>query len=215
MILLCIETSTRYPSLALFYQQEVIAEYYWADEDVAAHLLDHTKHLLSILCVVQRSISAIDFFVVSLGPGSWTGVRVGLSFAKGLACGCRERIYGLLSIETILFACRKEKRPVCCLVNAYRGNFYYYSSKNPAGFIHHSEIRCAPIREILSSLAPRTLLVGPGLSDIPAEILDSYKNLEVGEHSLWYPSAGAGASLAWLKIHKGLSFPPLEPFYGR
>jgi len=212
MILLCLETSTRYPSLALFHQQGVMAEIFWEGEDIAASLLEQIKHILS---ANQLQISAIDSFVVSLGPGSWTGVRVGLSFAKGLACGRSERIYGLLSMETILFACRKEKRQVCCLVNAYRGNFYYYSTSNPASFIQHSEIRCAPIREILSSLEPGTLLVGPGLADIPPEMLDSYENLEVGENSLWYPAASAGASLAWLKIQKGLSFPPLEPFYGR
>ncbi|HOL67848.1 MAG TPA: tRNA (adenosine(37)-N6)-threonylcarbamoyltransferase complex dimerization subunit type 1 TsaB [bacterium] len=123
MTVLVIETSTRRPSLALAWNSEVRDELIWETEDLAINLLGKLETLLERNHIDITTVSRI---AICLGPGSWTGVRVGLSFAKGLVCGQRQRLYGFFSVESLMFACRKETGPVCCLVNAYRGRFYYY-----------------------------------------------------------------------------------------
>ncbi|HOJ39101.1 MAG TPA: tRNA (adenosine(37)-N6)-threonylcarbamoyltransferase complex dimerization subunit type 1 TsaB [bacterium] len=212
MTVLVIETSTRRPSLALAWNSEVRDELIWETEDLAINLLGKLETLLERNHIDITTVSRI---AICLGPGSWTGVRVGLSFAKGLVCGQRQRLYGFFSVESLMFACRKETGPVCCLVNAYRGRFYYYLRKKPAVLVRSPSIKTGTIREILSFLPPGTLLTGPGLEDIPESMVKEYRDLRVAERPRWYPLAGEAARLLFHKTGRKLPSPPLEPFYGR
>lgn len=79
--------------------------------------------------VLSRSgvaLSAIDRIAVTLGPGTFTGVRIGLSLARGLKLAQGTPVCGLTSLEAIRLnvSDNAEARPVACLIDARRGEFY-------------------------------------------------------------------------------------------
>ena len=80
---LAIDTSTDTASLALVQGSEVLAELTWhCGQNHTIELLPHLTHLLN---QAKLSLQSINFIIVAKGPGSFNGLRVGISTAKGLA----------------------------------------------------------------------------------------------------------------------------------
>lgn len=70
-----------------------------------------------------QSFAELDAYAVTLGPGSFTGVRVGLAFVRGLALAVRKPVYGVSTLE--LLACQSgAEGEVLAAINAYRGMVY-------------------------------------------------------------------------------------------
>ncbi|MCM8757089.1 MAG: tRNA (adenosine(37)-N6)-threonylcarbamoyltransferase complex dimerization subunit type 1 TsaB [Candidatus Omnitrophica bacterium] len=213
MTILAVETSTEHPSVAVLKDGRIIDEVQWQSIDIASSLMSRIDYLLK---KNKLPLSLIDRVAVSLGPGSWTGVRVGLSLAKGLVIGRRERLYGIYSAENIIFAFYSTEFPVCSLINALRGNFYYSISEDPSQVvITPPKIEQGKITEILDRLPNRTLVAGPAVAEISEAIWNQHQKLTVASLSYCYPKAGIAGRLAEMKIRKGIPSPLLEPFYER
>jgi len=84
MKLLSIETTTSVGSIAIIENFKIINEIVFKSEDVASHLADKTNRIIENSGI---KLEEIDYFVISRGPGSWTGIRTGISFVKGLTLG--------------------------------------------------------------------------------------------------------------------------------
>ena len=101
MRILGIDTSTRTASVALIENGELIAEEIHATRGSAAHP-DHAEVLLPLIDAVFRkseaSLSDVSGLAVSIGPGSFTGLRIGLSTAKGLAYGLGIPVVGISTL---------------------------------------------------------------------------------------------------------------------
>jgi len=84
MKLLSIETTTSVGSIAIIENFKIISEIVFKSEDVASCLVGKTKRIIDDSGI---KLEEIDYFVISRGPGSWTGIRTGISFVKGLSPG--------------------------------------------------------------------------------------------------------------------------------
>jgi len=69
------------------------------------------------------TISDVDVFAVCVGPGGFTGLRVGMAAVKGFAAATRKPILGVTSLEGAAFAAGPALS-VCAIVNAYKGEVY-------------------------------------------------------------------------------------------
>lgn len=108
---LAIDTSTETASLALVQGSEVLAESTWhCGQNHTAQLLPHLVELLNQAKSSPASISAI---IVAIGPGSFNGLRAGLSTAKGLALSLRVPIVGISSLEVEAYLHAKTGLPIC------------------------------------------------------------------------------------------------------
>lgn len=118
-MILAIDTATRSASLALYDGHTVRAEYTW---DTADH---HTVELMPrIVAMLQHSAVTIDQLSglgVSIGPGSFTGVRVGVAAAKGLAIGRNLPLVGVQTPEILAYAQHEARSPLIVAVRAGRG----------------------------------------------------------------------------------------------
>jgi len=207
MKLLSIETTTSVGSIAIVEDFKILNEIVFKSEDVAGCLVEKTERIIDDSKI---NLEEIDFFVISRGPGSWTGIRTGISFVKGLALGKTEKIYVVSVPDSIFFMLRNFKRNFLCIINAYRGNFYI--SKYEGRFYSKSPfpIKTVSTKEVLDILKEDNYIpVGPGL-----EVLFNLEEKNIFKFPV-YPLASYNAFLAYEKIQKGIKSIHPIPYYGR
>lgn len=122
MRLLAIETATPAQSVALVEDGRLLAELsYEARSNRGGVLLPTVDQVLKKAGVAARDLDAV---AVSVGPGSFTGLRVGLATAKGLALGVGARLVGVPTLEALAESCAPADGTICALLDAYRGEVY-------------------------------------------------------------------------------------------
>ncbi len=77
----------------------------------------------SLLAEAGMTVAEVDLFSVCIGPGAFTGLRVGMAAVKGLAAATNKLVVGVTSLEAAAFSARPAPS-VCALVNAYKGEVY-------------------------------------------------------------------------------------------
>ncbi|MEK6605049.1 MAG: tRNA (adenosine(37)-N6)-threonylcarbamoyltransferase complex dimerization subunit type 1 TsaB [Nitrospirota bacterium] len=122
MRLLAIETATPAQSVALVEDDRLLAELsYEAQGNRGGVLLPTVDQVLKKAGVAARDL---DVVAVSVGPGSFTGLRVGLATAKGLALGAGARLVGVPTLEALAAGYASADATICALLDAYRGEVY-------------------------------------------------------------------------------------------
>jgi tRNA threonylcarbamoyl adenosine modification protein YeaZ len=127
---LAIDTSTDTASLALVEDGQVLAELTWrCGQNHTRQLLPNLEHLLKQSQLSPKSLSGI---IVARGPGSYNGLRVGISTAKGLALSYGIPIVGISSLEAEAYQYAETGLPVCPIFDAARGEIAtaLYQRKN-------------------------------------------------------------------------------------
>ena len=118
-MLVAIDTSTDNASLALAQDSQILAELTWhCDRNHSVELLPQLVYLLNQAKLDLKSISGI---IVARGPGSFNGLRVGISSAKGLAFSLGIPIIGISTLEAAAYQHAETSLPVCSILNAGRG----------------------------------------------------------------------------------------------
>lgn len=116
---LAIDTSTDTASLALVQGSQVLAELTWhSGQNHTVELLPQLIHLLNQTKINLHSINCI---IVARGPGSFNGLRVGISTAKGLAFSLEIPIVGISTLEVDAYQHAETGLPICPILNAGRG----------------------------------------------------------------------------------------------
>jgi tRNA threonylcarbamoyl adenosine modification protein YeaZ len=118
-MILAIDTSTDNASLALVQGDTVLAEANWHCEQ--NHTVELLPHLARLLGEAEADIKSISAVVVARGPGSFNGLRAGISTAKGLAFSLGVPIIGISSLEVVAYGHAETGLPVCPIFNAGRG----------------------------------------------------------------------------------------------
>lgn len=118
-LLLALDTSTSAASVALFDGSRVVSETTWvAGREHSTRLLVEVRTAFER---VGRDIADMTGVVVARGPGSFTGVRVALSVAKGIAAGRGIPLWGISSLDVVAAAAGPTRMPVRAVVEAGRG----------------------------------------------------------------------------------------------
>lgn len=119
MKLLAVETSAVTASVAFSDGAHITEEF-------ANNGLNHSRNLLPMIdSVLQKagvSIDEIDAFLCTNGPGSFTGVRIGVATVKGLAAACDKPCAGLSTLLSMAYGAPDGL--LCCVMDARRGQFY-------------------------------------------------------------------------------------------
>jgi tRNA threonylcarbamoyl adenosine modification protein YeaZ len=118
-MILAIDTSTDNASLALVQDGRALAEANWRCEQ--NHTVELLPRLVSLLDEAKAGIGSISGIVVARGPGSFNGLRVGISTAKGLAFSLGVPLIGVSSLEVVAYGHAETGLPVCPILNAGRG----------------------------------------------------------------------------------------------
>lgn len=124
-MILALTTSTPFASIALVENNHVLAEISHDDPR------GHAEHLFDMIdrafVKASRKRSDVSLVACDVGPGSFTGVRIGVASAKGIAEGLRVRLAGVLSLEAMAAQARAEcgsETLVLAAVDAKKGELY-------------------------------------------------------------------------------------------
>ncbi len=118
-LLLAIDTATRAASLALHDGARVRVELSWESPD--HHTVELAPRIAAMLAQLQVTVNELAGIAVSLGPGSFTGLRVGLAAAKGLAISRGLKLIGVPTLDIVAYAMRGTRLPLVAVLSAGRG----------------------------------------------------------------------------------------------
>ena len=117
-MLLAIDTATRSASLALYDGARVRAELTW--ELNAHHTVELMPRIVWIMGQVEVRASDLSGLAVSIGPGSFTGLRIGLAIAKGLALANDLPLVGVPTLDVLAYAQPLTRGPLLTVLQAGR-----------------------------------------------------------------------------------------------
>ena len=215
--ILALETATEACSAALLHQDHITFE-----DELSPRT--HTQRILpmvdGLLKNANLSIKEVDYLAFGRGPGSFTGVRVGVGVAQGLALGAELKVVPISNLTTMAEQAYQElgATEVIALIDA-RMNEVYFSQlvRTENGWIEKVKERvCSPEGALVQFQldTDKITVVGTGWAAYPQF---SEQNLPLAISEITLPSAKYMLALAEQEIAKGnvKSVDEIEPVYLR
>ncbi len=217
MPVLGIETATPVCSVALADSHGVRSEY---GIDLGIH---HSERLVAMMLRILEdagcALSDLRGVAVSAGPGSFTGLRIGVNSAKGLCVSGGLHLVGVSSLAALAFQALDGLRPVCAMLDARRGQVYGGVYRMVAGEPRAEiEDTICDVDELVGQLTSPTVFVGSG-GEVHRDRIEG----ALGPGALFpsaqlvRPRAGAVALVGRLRLLRGEMADPMdfEPVYLR
>jgi tRNA threonylcarbamoyladenosine biosynthesis protein TsaB len=159
MRILGIDSSTPKGSVALLENGHLLKEISLPDESTYSNCLLSTVDQL--LQETGLPFASIDAFAVTTGPGSFTGLRVGVSLVKGFVLSSQKPFVGVSSMEALAYTVESAKVPVCTLLDARKKEIYSAKFSLSGGVVKRLEedIVVSP-QELCDSISEPTQFTG-------------------------------------------------------
>ena len=198
MKILAVDTSTKFLSLGLYDNGKVCA-YNLEVANKLSGLLAPT--IGRVLGAAGLSAGDIDYFACGLGPGSFTGLRVGIATIKGLSWALGKPVIGIPTLDILAKNAKDNNGDLAVMVDAKRnliyGSIYRVGKKGPE---RRTPYLLLTPGEFLKKVKLRSLILGDGTGLYRQEILMQAKNLTILDKERWYPRAHNIIELALAKI---------------
>lgn len=201
-MLVAIDTATEYASLALHDGFQVTWEQTWRSN--RKHTVELMPHLASALSQVEAGPDRLSCVAVTIGPGSFTGLRVGMSAAKGLAIARDLSLIGVPTLDVLAHAQRPAPQPLCAILQAGRRRICvaYYTWSDAAWTLQGTP-RLTTWSGLASGTDSPTLFCGE-IDPEGAETLTALGDLAtVAPPASRLRRAGHLAEMAWQRLNRG------------
>jgi len=197
VIVLGIETSTPQSSVALGNEREILASALLSGMTHQEAVIPAIQHMLKWTGV---ELSQIGGIAVGLGPGQFTGLRVGVETGKALAQVLRVPIVGLCSLDVLAFPVRYTHRLICAVIDARRGEVFSAMYRTaPGGVVRVTEYAVGSPDNLaadLEALGRDVLLVGNGAILYRQRFAEVGGKVEFASPVQGYPHASALVELS-------------------
>ena len=213
---LAIDTSTDFFSIGLSRQGEMTAELTWHSEQ--SHTVELVPNIVRLLNQTKTSPQHLHAVFVAKGPGSFNGLRVGISTAKGLALALNIPLVGISTLEVEAYPFAFTKLPLCPIHNAGRGEVAaaIYRQNNDWHCITSEHI--TTVDALCQQIKERTLFC----CEIPPPIVEQLQrklgsNAIIPDPVTRLRHASYITALGWQRLNKGQHDNPasLQPLYLR
>jgi tRNA threonylcarbamoyladenosine biosynthesis protein TsaB len=203
MLLLCIDTATPQVGVAIGSDGQVVGRIQLARPQ---HHAEHLAPAISYLCQqLDISLDQLSAIGVGIGPGLFTGLRVGVTTAKVMAQALRIPLIAVPSLDLLAFEARYTDRLVVPVLDARRGEVFYSTYRQvPGGVQRLSDYEIGTPDDLAAELSAKgeeVLLLGDGALRYRDEFYD-LDHSEFGPPGLCYPSPSALVELARAKFQR-------------
>jgi tRNA threonylcarbamoyladenosine biosynthesis protein TsaB len=212
-MLVAMDTATRSASLALHDGFKLRFEMTW--EAGRRHTVQLTPRLVTALADLNLGLDALSGVAVSLGPGSYTGLRVALAVAKGLVLARGLDLVGIPTLDVVAAAQDRDSRPLVAVLQAGRGRICVATYRWHEGWQQREAPRLTTWDDLVPQIDRPVLFCG----EVEKRGAEALKPL--GDQAVILPPArrlrraGFLAELAWKRIRLGEIDAPegLVPIY--
>jgi tRNA threonylcarbamoyladenosine biosynthesis protein TsaB len=161
MKILAVDTSTTSCSVAVVDKDLLLAEMTIDREQT------HSKHLMDMIHAVMEfsglAVADLDGFAVTKGPGTFTGLRIGISTIKGLAMASGKPVVGISSLDALAEQIACTTYFICVLLDARKGEVYFSGYRFEDGVLNKEvDEGVLPPRQAVRDIKEPSLLVGNG-----------------------------------------------------
>ena len=196
-LLLALDTSTSTASVAVFDGRQVLSETTWlAGREHSTRLLVEVQIALERVGKTPEHLTGL---VVARGPGSFTGVRVALSVAKGMAAALHIPAWGVSSLDVLALAACDSALPIRVVLEAGRGRY--------ATALYARETQVDPptlvtLDRLVEIIAEPTLVIGE-LGPEARQRLEQHPFARLAPEAACARRAGYLAELGWRLAESG------------
>lgn len=215
MKILGIDTSTDICGIALTEDRTLITEF--RSNIKRAHAEKLIYAIDRVLSDVKLKPHEIDGIAVSIGPGSFTGLRIGLAAVKGLVLATNLPVVAVPSLDALVLSARFWGQQICPLVKAQADEAYtalYHFKKSQ--LIRSSDYQLITIDSLHKLVDQKTLIINVGMKNLKDAVTGELENLvEIAPPEYSMTSGYNVAMLGFDRFNRGLAedINTLEPFY--
>ncbi len=213
MLIFGIDTCSAAATSAIFDGEKILAQ------TVINHKKTHSQKIMpqieSLFSLSELNVSDIDYFASAVGPGSFTGVRIGVATVKGMAQALNKPCVSVSTLEALAYPLSSFSGIVCPILDARREQVYNAKFKSGERLCPD---RALPLSELLEELkGEKVIFLGDGVFPYKDEILKAMPDAVFAPATLQMNIAGSVCEVAYEKIRKGeiLSAQELIPSYIR
>ena len=219
MLVLSVDSSYSTATCALIKDDKILAEINLNDKKqhsvILMHLID------SILKEYEIDINDIDAFIISRGPGSFTGLRIGMATLKGLAFASKKPLISVSTLDALAYNSISFQGIICPIMDALRDNIYTCLYKNENNNLTPLiKEQCLNINELVTILKEQTLpiiFVGDGVAKHKEFLQENIPNSLFAPNHSNFPKASSVGELGIKKINDGVieNIDSINPIYLR
>jgi tRNA threonylcarbamoyladenosine biosynthesis protein TsaB len=213
-MLLALDTSTRQTGVALYADAQVLHENVWFSK--RRHTVELTPAIDAALAMNGHTLDDLKAVAVATGPGSYTGLRIGMAVAKGLALGRHLPLIGLPTFEALAYAQPLREDPMFAVLEAGRGRLAVaqYRVKKKAWKIK-GEPKVLTPEELSNRIRKPTWICGELNAEVRKILGRKHKNALIAPPALSLRRPSFLAELAWERWQADDTDDPatLAPYY--
>lgn len=201
-MILAIDTSTAQLGLALYDGAMVVAELTWTSRQ--RHTVELAPALSGLLNRTGYSMGDLSAVGVAIGPGSFTSLRVGLAFVKGLAIARRLPVIGVPTLDVVAASVPVQGLPLAAVLQAGRGRIavgWYKASEN--GWQAEGPARTTNADALAESIHHPTLIVGELSAEERQRLARKRRNIQLASPAQSVRRPALLAELAWARWQSG------------
>jgi len=220
LIILGIDTSTKFCNLGLIEDKDIIIEYTinGLTKKHSSILVPAIKDLLKMIDLKMEEINGI---AISIGPGSFTGLRIGLGVAKGLCYALSLPLLGIPTLDATAFPLKEIPHLICPVLESKKDEIYDVVFRGGESLHRIMDYKCEDIHSLLarlSSLKEKIIFLGDGIKKYRENI-----KVKLGKNALFIDSQinlPMATNIAFLGLNKLKNeeeddISALSPFYLR
>ena len=227
MKVLGIDTSTAVGSIGIIEDELVIAEY--SLNIVESHSARLMPAIDDVLKRAALKIQEIDAFAVTIGPGSFTGLRIGVGTVKSFCYALKKPIVGIVTLDVLAYNLKFADKLICPILDARKQEVYSAIYRGGLKLVRQTDYLCTKIESILvavhevtaersEQLTEPTIFVGNGVNRYRGVIVQNLKERAIiAEPSFGFCRGAVVAILAYERLANGESddYFSITPFYIR
>lgn len=213
-MLLAIDTSTRLVGVALYDGVQIVSEMVWLSQQY------HTVELApTVSAVMERAgipMSELEVLAVALGPGSFTGLRIGLSLVKGMALAGHLAVVGVPSLDVLAASQPPNDIPLVAILRAGRGRLAVSWYKHHARrWLSDKNVKILTAKELAAKITTPTIVCGELTEQERRIFKRKRKNVLLASPAQSLRRPSFLAEIGWQRWLKGMTDDPstLTPFY--
>ena len=213
-MLLAVDTSTAQIGIALYSSGQLNAESLWYSHQ--HHTVELAPALADLLRRTGKTINDVQALGAAIGPGSFTALRAGLAFIKGLALARHIPVIGVPTLEVLACGLPPARLPLAAVLQAGRGRLATGRYKfMKTGWRSSGEAQIMTVDELADSIDTPTLVAGELTLEDRHRLARKKVNVALASPTLCVRRPSVLAELAWARWQKGEVDEPasLAPIY--